>query len=120
MRYLTKSSDAVTEAQTGGINDIVGARPRFADQALVNRAARALRPAASILRATADHAARRGGNEKPDLYAAAGCTKVRTYNALPNALPRYRTAAKDICYPLERFRFASGLRPRRRQFLSCG
>jgi hypothetical protein len=52
-----------------------------------------------------------GGNEKPDLYAAAGCTKVRTYNALPNALPRYRTAAKDICYPLERFRFASGLRP---------
>jgi hypothetical protein len=26
-------------------------------------------------------------------------------------LPRYRTAAKDASYPLERFRFASGLHP---------
>jgi len=84
--------DAVAEAQTSGVNDVVGARPRFADQALVNRAARASRPAASILRARADHAPRRGGNEKPDLYAVASCTKVQPYNALP----RYRTAAKDI------------------------
>jgi len=62
---------------------------------------------ASILRARTDHAPHRGGNEKPDLYAVISCTKVRTYNALP----RYRTAAKDISDPLERFRFASGLRP---------
>ena len=33
-----------------------------------------------------------GRNEKPDLYAVAICTKVRPYLALP----RYRTAAKDI------------------------
>jgi len=36
--------DAVAEAQTGGVSDVVGARPHFADQALVNRAARASRP----------------------------------------------------------------------------
>src|SRR6266566_9569144 len=64
------------------------------------------RHAASILRARADHA-HRGRNEKPDLYAAATCTKVRAYLTLP----RYQTAAKDISDPLERFRFASGLRP---------
>ena len=33
-----------------------------------------------------------GRNEKPDLYAVASCTKGRSYVALP----RYRTAAKDI------------------------
>jgi len=48
---------------------IVGASA-FADQALVNRAARAARPSASILRARADHA-HQGRNEKPDLYAVA-------------------------------------------------
>jgi hypothetical protein len=36
--------DAVAEAQTGGVNVVVGARPHFADQALVNRAARSSRP----------------------------------------------------------------------------
>jgi hypothetical protein len=41
--------------------------------------------------ARADHA-HRGKIEKPDLYAAATCIKVRSYFALP----RYRTAAKDF------------------------
>jgi hypothetical protein len=36
--------DAVAEAQTGGVNVVVGARPHFASQALVNRAARRSRP----------------------------------------------------------------------------
>src|SRR6266581_7602376 len=71
-----------------------------------DRAAERRGHAPSILRARADHA-HRGRNEKPDLYAVATCTKVRSYLTLP----RYRTAAKDISDPLERFRFASGLRP---------
>lgn len=36
--------DAVAEAKMGGVKDVVGARPHFADQALANRAARASRP----------------------------------------------------------------------------
>jgi len=68
--------------------------------------ARASRHAASILRARADHAARRGGNEKPDLYAVASCAKVWTYNAL-----RDTNGCKGHFRSLERFRFASGLRP---------
>jgi len=63
-------------------NAILGASA-FADQALVNRAARERRGhAASILRARADHA-HRGKNEKPDLYAVATCTKLRPYLTLP-------------------------------------
>ena len=45
-----------------------------------------------------------GRNEKPDLYAVASCTKGRSYVALP----RYRTAAKDISDPLDRFALRSG------------
>jgi hypothetical protein len=75
----------------------------------VNRAARASRPCRIDLRARANHAPRRVGNEKPDLYAVATCTKVRPYLTL--ALPRYRTAAKDASYLLERLRLRPGCDP---------
>ena len=48
-----------------------------------------------------------GRNEKPDLYAVASCTKGRSYVALP----RYRTAAKDISDPLDRFALRPGCDP---------
>jgi hypothetical protein len=54
-----------------------------------------------------DYNAYRGRNEKPDLYAAASCIKVRPYCASP----RYRTASKHISDLLERFRFAAGCDP---------
>lgn len=54
----------------------------FADQALVNRAARASRPSGIDPSRKADHA-HSGRNEKPDLYAVATRTKVRPYLALP-------------------------------------
>ena len=77
------------------------------DLTLGDRFSQAWKPDRDTPSAKADHAPRRGGNEKPDLYAVASCTKARPYDASP----RYRTAAKDISDPLERFRFASGLRP---------
>ena len=85
------------------------------DLTLGDRFSQAWKPDRDTPSAKADHAPRRGGNEKPDLYAVASCTKARPYDASP----RYRTAAKDISDPLERFRFASGLRPGGRQFVSC-
>src|SRR5882724_13645645 len=77
------------------------------DLTLGDRFSQAWKPHRDTPSAKADHAPRRGGNEKPDLYAVASCTKARPYDASP----RYRTAAKDISDPLERFRLASGLRP---------
>ena len=53
--------------------------------------------------------------KKPDLYAVASCTKARPYDASP----RYRTAAKDISDPLERFSPCVRVATRRRQFVSC-
>jgi len=45
--------------------------------------------------------------QKPDLYAAATCTKVRPYLSVP----RYRTAAKDASYPLGGFALRPGCDP---------
>ena len=56
-----------------------------------------------------------GRNEKPDLYAVVSCTKGRSYVALP----RYRTAAKDISDPLDRFTCVR-IATRWRQSLSRG
>jgi hypothetical protein len=79
----------------------------FADQALVNRAARASRPCGIDPSRKGRSCPSSGQKRKPDLYAVATCTKVRPYLTLP----RYRTAAKDASNPLERFRFASGVAP---------
>ena len=76
------------------------------DRALVNRAAVRLGRAASIPRARAHHA-HWGRNEKPDLCAAATCTKVRPYLAFA-AIPN---GCKGRFRSFGRFRFASGLRP---------
>ena len=76
------------------------------DRALVNRAAVRLGRAASIPRARA-HRAHWGRNEKPDLCAAATCTRVWPYLTLP----RYRTAAKDVSDPLEGFALHPGCDP---------
>ena len=67
-----------------------GARPHFADQALVNRAASASRPCGIDPSRKNRSCCRPGRKLKPDLYAVVSCTKVRPHSALP----RYRTAAK--------------------------
>ena len=56
-----------------------------------------------------------GQKRKPALYAVASCTKGRSYVALP----RYRTAAKDISDPLDRFTCVR-IATRWRQSLSRG
>src|SRR5260221_6592646 len=106
MRYLTKSSMPWGRSDRW-VDDVVGACPHFADQALVNRAARASRPCGIDPSRKSRSCPSPGQKRKPDLYAAATCTKVRSHLTLP----RYRTAAKDISDCFERVRFASGLRP---------
>jgi hypothetical protein len=82
----------------------------------VNRAARASRPCGIDPSRKSRSCPRRGGNEKPDLYAVATCTKVRPYLTLP----RYLTAAKDASYPLGEVSLCVRVATRRRQSLSRG